>query len=827
MEQKIRLGAVASALKRAALWGALCLVLILIAIAYSNTFQSPPVLDDFHSFVRNQKIFVNEWSVETVEGLSKGFFGISRWIPMLTFALDYYLGGGLFIQFHITNLIIHLLSFLAVFFLVLQCGRAGWKDESFSRPPYVALWVAAIWALNPVQTSAVTYMVQRMASIQALFYILSVGCYLQGRMRQFNDGRVRFALPSYAGCCVAGLAAFLSKENSATLPFMIGLAELWFFQPSGIHRLWNWFRSASKSVWLLTTICGVVLFAIVYTYFDNFLTGYGIRHFTMMERLLTQSRIVVWYMSLLLWPTPGRLSLEHDVALSTSLFHPFTTIFAIFFHAALAWFIIKKRRDFPLITFGLLWFYVNLAIESTIVPLELVFEHRLYLPSVGFIVAAVFAALRIFGSVANKLIIQDKSRLSWSAVAIVCSALTLLTFYRNQAWQDIVTINQDAAKKAPNHPRAYANLATALLRAEKYDEAIAAAEKAIELGRPHLEDYVVAANNIVGVYTQQGLWREAAVRGEVFILERPQGSDLGALPNLYLRVAHSYWCLGKLDKAYRYTKNALIILKKQPLAPRSLTLFAIGELQAILHRAQSQPQDLDGDGLNDPGDVLIGTWIARVLVECKAYAETVDLLQKTSREHLQNQDTEDFLASLIKEIESNRRQQARWSFDQKYVQKPFSMFNICMAVAYLVRKNKLSEPFARMGEFCLSKAQELNPRNPDTYLLRGWYEYEKGLFGQAAKHAERAIQLDSEYAKAWLGLGFFLTEAGDRIKAVAAFQRTLKLYPGYPQKRTILDLIAKLELPAGAEPSKSLRSLSSVPFTDSLAMSHDEVRGWK
>jgi hypothetical protein len=107
------------------------------------------------------------------------------------------------------------------------------------------------------------------------------------------------------------------------------------------------------------------------------------------ERLLTEARIVVWYLSVLLWPDPSRLSIEHDIALSQTLWNPPSTLFCIVLLVTTAWLSIRFRRRFPLITYGMLWFLLNLVIESSIVPLELIFEHRLYLPSIGFYIALV------------------------------------------------------------------------------------------------------------------------------------------------------------------------------------------------------------------------------------------------------------------------------------------------------------------------------------------------------------------------------------------------------------------------------------------------------
>ncbi len=135
-----------------------------------------------------------------------------------------------------------------------------------------------------------------------------------------------------------------------------------------------------------------LVFVLVFWYgvntFRNLEAGYSSRHFTMLERLLTETRIVVWYLSLLLWPAPSRMSIEHDVELSTSLLNPLTTLPAMIFLGVLCWLILRYRRRYPLLSYGGAWFFLNLVIESTVVPLELIFEHRLYLPSVGFCLVA-------------------------------------------------------------------------------------------------------------------------------------------------------------------------------------------------------------------------------------------------------------------------------------------------------------------------------------------------------------------------------------------------------------------------------------------------------
>ncbi len=149
----------------------------------------------------------------------------------------------------------------------------------------------------------------------------------------------------------------------------------------------------------------------------------------MVERLLTEARIVVWYLSLLLWPAPSRMSLEHDVVVSTSLLNPPTTLGAIVFLALLGWLILRYRKKFPLISYGGMWFLLNLLIESTIVPLELVFEHRLYLPSVGFTLVAVCALVDALGYLFAKRPAErfgDSRFLRFCSVVFSADALDLL-----------------------------------------------------------------------------------------------------------------------------------------------------------------------------------------------------------------------------------------------------------------------------------------------------------------------------------------------------------------------------------------------------------------
>ena len=359
----------------------------MIFSVYSNTFASPPFLDDFHAFIYPKELHIHSLSISAL--LSLAHQGWTRFLPILSFALNNYLGHGKLVYFHAVNILIHLLAFFAVFWFVKEVLRAEQRmrpdgeEAPYAIEDFFPLCVAALWALSPVQTSSVTYLVQRMASMQALFFTLSAACFIKARL--LCERKDRKASFFYFLCALSGLCAGLSKENSAMLPVVLAAIDIWFFESAWLKKGLNLWRKAG---WKIRSVAAAgVVSSSCYALFvllPKSLAYYSIRDFTLAERLMTEARVVVWYMSLMLWPAPSRLAMQHDPQISTSLFSPVTTIAAILLIAGLVFLAVRFRKRQPVITFGIVWFFLNLVIESTIIPLELVFEHRLYLPSMGF-----------------------------------------------------------------------------------------------------------------------------------------------------------------------------------------------------------------------------------------------------------------------------------------------------------------------------------------------------------------------------------------------------------------------------------------------------------
>ncbi len=776
---------------------ALLILCLMLFAAYCNTFQSPPALDDFHSFIDEPSVRVTTWSVEDLKRLSATVFGWGRWIPMISFSWDIWLGNGSLFQLHLTNLLIHLSAFLSVLFLVVVLARRAEENpdnsESPLNPSTLALWVAGLWALNPVHTSTITYLVQRMAAMMSLFFILSVAFYASGRSLVLKRGSYTSkSILCFALSFLCMLLAFLSKENSIMLPPTLACVELWFFRPHLIAEMWAFIRRRR----ILSLVGLMIVLVILYYKVPPLLTAYTYRHFTLSERLLTELRVVVWYISVVLWPDPGRLSLEHDFPISTSLIHPPSTLACLALLLAMIFWALRERRRFPLASFGIVWFFLNLAVESSFVPLELVFEHRVYLPSVGLVLSVVVllrAALRrafLQTSPANS------RKLGWCLVAIIASGLTLATFSRNTVWENSVALAQHDARINPNCPRAHVNLAVMLNKAHRFQEALISAYRAVEVSRPNYEVYSVAANALVLAHSHLGDYETAIAEGERILRESPVGSDAGAVPITLVNIGRVHRKIMNLEDAYKAAKRAFNA--NQRLTPRKIPEFElmIIPLLADVYTAVKQEKtavDFDQDGETDSLDMPMVTWIAEQFHQWGDRQTARRLLTQAVEEDPADQRASALLHTYEREDGLNRIQDEKKDFTNKYVLRPFSRFHACMAVAFLTEKRRLPSFFAGIGEAALEYALRLQPDSADARLLKAWYLYSANKTDKAIAQAQEALAVDPDYARAWLGLGFFYAKAGRRDEALDAFRKCLELYPGNPDRVAIAEITGRLK----------------------------------
>ena len=434
--------------------------------AYSNSFDAPFVFDDQANIVNNPHLRIDELDIGQLWRGARASPASQRPIANMTFALNYYLGRYEVWGYHLINVGIHLTCGVLGYLLALATlNRVGGRHRCQLRPPaarWASLAAAVIFVSHPIQVHAVTYIVQRMSSLATLFYLAALLLYIHGRTHAKPGPRWTL----WAAGAACWLLALGSKQIAATLPIAVFLYEWYFFQDlSG-----TWLRRNLKFAVPAVLLVG----ALGYAYlggrpWQSLLQGYEKRGFTMAQRGLTQFRVLVLYLRLVFWPLPGHFTLTHSVAVSRSLFTPATTLFSLLFLFGLLGLAVGVARRYRIISFCILWFFLHLAIESSVIPLELAYEHRMYLPMFGI---ALFVAWAIFTMLRNV-------RWAVATAALLVCLLALVTFARNRVWQTPVTIWADVVAKYGQDARAWNNLGRACAKAKDYGRAIEAFDTAI------------------------------------------------------------------------------------------------------------------------------------------------------------------------------------------------------------------------------------------------------------------------------------------------------------------------------------------------------------
>ncbi len=464
----------------------LSLLIIVGSVGYYPSFEAAFVFDDLRVIVKDRDVHVKEFSLESLQSLIRK----KRPVAVLSFAVNYYFGGLKTFGYHLVNLIIHILTAFIVYLFIdatlnLPSLRQRWGD--LAHP--AALACGLVFVAHPVNTQSVTYVVQRMASLATLLFMASMFFYVKGR-----TGKNRWGFYLLSG--ISGLLALGTKENVATLPVFIGIYEVYFF-----HEF-EWDKIKRNLAYFTGLI--ILPIAIGAYYIGEVLSLQTTQRFTMGEKLLTELRVLVYYISLLLFPHPSRLNLDYDFPLSHSLFNPVTTFWALLVFLGMLFLIIYSAKKKPLISFGIIWFLGNLAIESTVAPVELIYEHRLYLPAIGFFLAMI-SLFFIKTESWNKLPAFRK-KLHTGILVLIVIILSYWTYQRNLVWRDSMSLWTDVAKKNPASGRVQDNLALAYFRIGDYDRAVQGHLRSIELGGPGL---IKKFNNLGNAYFKSKLYDKA------------------------------------------------------------------------------------------------------------------------------------------------------------------------------------------------------------------------------------------------------------------------------------------------------------------------------
>ncbi len=448
-------------------WAAAALLLVVAAVlAYMPGLAGPFVFDDFGSLSRLGDLGgIRDWATFKAFVLSGDAGPTGRPLALLTFVLDGTNWPTDPAPFKRTNLIIHLLTGAALFVCARQVlAFAGFATDRTVR---VALVATALWLLHPFLVSTTLYAVQRMAQLATLFVLLGLAAYLYGR-RLLATRPARGYLIMTAGIGFGTLLATLSKENGVLLPLLVLLTESTIVatsphRPGKVNMLWNlafvWAPVAMVLGYLGNYVSNATLFAV------NIDRGYSIY-----ERLLTEARILVDYLWHWFVPVTATTGVFQDhLTHSTGLLEPATTLASIAFHVLLIGAAVALVRRQPLFSFAMLFFYGAHLLESSVINLELYFEHRnylaaafLFLPVVAFLDAALDR--RLFVGVAMVL-------------AVAFAGLTANTAY---GWRSYPTMVETAATRLPDSMRAQQQYALQLYNNGEWDRGLAVIDAAVE-----------------------------------------------------------------------------------------------------------------------------------------------------------------------------------------------------------------------------------------------------------------------------------------------------------------------------------------------------------
>ena len=583
---------------------------ILILIVYSNTVYHPFHFDDFGAAIKSNLIEgrLNDFWKNTVG--TGGHIFLHRLFLLYSFALNYHLGDGSVVSYHIINIIFHLLNSLLIYWILknilIHSLSINKQEDTLSKNScltFIPFFSSLIFAVHPLNTETITYISGRSSGMSTFFFLLSFYFFIQGNFATSDPERAKnkAAVFYYTFSLLVFFIGLGTKEIIATLPIII-ILYLYYF----INREKNLISFLLKFKWYLTAIVSP---AIVYLAYRKITAGdiftahadEGLRLYGRYFYFLTELKVIIFYY-LKLFIFPINLNIYPMMSPSTSLFE-FPVFISLLIILSLIFFAVTISRGKQqcvrnkIISFAIFWFFITLLPSSSFIPLnDIIAEHRTYLPAVG---ASIF-----FGTVFSIFISSLKNPVKLKlikslSVILVLLLFSLLSIQRNLVWKDGFTLWKDSALKTPNYAKPHINLGSEYnkkglnkLAVEEFKKAIELlpehAESHYDLGKVYsdLRDYKNAVSEFIlaiqydkdsykamfglgNAYSKTGQYNKAvnAFNKAEQAYTRVRNKDyLDAIHNL----GEVYGKMGELDKAIKQFKKALEINPDHVIANQNL-----------------------------------------------------------------------------------------------------------------------------------------------------------------------------------------------------------------------------------------------------------------
>ena len=594
-------------------------------LVYANTFHVPFTFDDHLWITLNSDIksladfYTNVTAYNT---------NASRFIGYLTLALNYHFGGLDVTGYHVVNLAIHLLTSLLVYILLRLTLCTPYFQQDHHRPEtetldpshpalfspscFIPLFAALLFVVHPVQTQAVTYVIQRVTSLTTMFYLLSVILYCKARLslekrevhvqnskdkKQGVDFRSYLKPWTLIGCStVVAVLAMKTKEIAFTLPLAIVLYEMFFFHGAWEKRLFYLLPLLATLPIIPMTVLNLGHSGpdVIATVDVQMRGGSSLSRW---DYLFTQFRVIITYLRLLVLPI--NQNLDYDYPVYRTFFTPPVFLSFLFITASLvlafALFYVTRRETqsqpgrnanrnpglllaqpaspyLRLIAFGIFWFYLTLSVESSLIPIvDVIMEHRLYLPSFGA-VTAFATAFYLLGIASPRPAYRNLFAVGGLVAVLV---LGFAAYQRNHVWGDAIRLWRDTVNKSPNKARPYNNLGQLLNDAGKPWEAMPVLRKSLQLAPyfdranfnlarsysligqsakaiPLLQKAITANPDFNGAYNDLGAALIKVGRyGEAATFLEQNLGRLNELPEAHFNLGVAYYNLGNIKAARR------------------------------------------------------------------------------------------------------------------------------------------------------------------------------------------------------------------------------------------------------------------------------------
>lgn len=546
-------------------------------LAYCNSFTVPFVLDDFGSISNNYAIqklfdFPALWQ-----------FYANRIVLYFSLSINYFIHDNGVEGYHVTNLLIHILNGILVYLILKKLLNLPYfKGKLLScNSRAISVIAAVLFVCHPMQLNAVTYVIQRTASLAATFYMLAILFFIEYRI----GDKLRYLLLTLLFTVIA----MFTKENTITIPFMLLFIELLFFLKDGKT---SWYKRILIFVILFATvpiIPGTNLLLKGHSQSDP---GVSFKASTSMDRFqyfYTELNVLLLYIRLMFVPVGQNFDYSNDFPISPTIWdnYSYVSLVVLALIGVFAVFTIKRNR---LVFFGILWFFTGLAVESSFISIkDVYFEHRLYYPCAGFVMFLIGMVLyerkpkKLPDHQSEQLADPEKTTSSIPELFrrkrylfrkpllmllvisfILIPVFTGLTIKRNYVYGNSIRLWSDVVARAPGSDRAHSVLATGYLNAysdkKKNTEYLDLAEKEFNKAIDLYYNNSTAHCNLSKVYLLKGEYQKCideAVR--TLSMSKSEYAEYN-MGSAYKKLGNNEKAIDAFKAGYEYNKRSSFIL---------------------------------------------------------------------------------------------------------------------------------------------------------------------------------------------------------------------------------------------------------------------------